>query len=127
MANELQYYGEPATDSGLTVVARLYDTVGAQVGSDISTSETGVLAIYRGDMPSSTPAGVYGVRFFDSNDNLLGQGVIEWDGNAEVTALDLKNSTLDANIVSVTDTAVVDVADFHATDAGGGDSTFVFR
>jgi len=50
----------------------------------------GALAIYVGDMPTAA-AGTYGVRFFDSNDFIIAQGFIDWDGTAEVT-----DQTLDA-------------------------------
>jgi hypothetical protein len=85
MSNELQYYGDPAVDAGLTVVARVYDSSGVQVGSDVATTEVGALAIYRGDMPVAID-GEYGVRFF-SGTLLLGQETISWDGTAERTIL----------------------------------------
>ena len=85
MAGELQYYGHPSTESGLTVTARVYDSSGAQTGSDVSCTETGTLAIYIGTMPTAA-AGAYGIRFFDSADTLLGQGPLFWDGTNETTA-----------------------------------------
>lgn len=100
MAGELQYYGDPASESGLTVVARVYDASGSQVGSDVSTTESGSLAIYIGDMPTAS-AGAFAVRFFNGA-TLLGQGVIYWDGSAEI---DL-STTLDVNIASVNDVAL---------------------
>ena len=85
MANELHYYGIPSTQSGLTVIARVYDNTGTQVGSDVSTTESGSLAIYTGDMPTAS-AGQYGVRFFESGQtDPLGTSYIDWDGSAEVT------------------------------------------
>jgi hypothetical protein len=81
MSNELQYYGDPVVDTGLTVVARVYDSSGVQVGSDVATTEVGALAIYRGNMPVAVE-GNYGVRFF-SDTLLLGQETIFWDGTAE--------------------------------------------
>jgi len=85
MAGELQYYGHPSTESGLTVTARVYDSSGAQTGSDVSCTETGTLAIYIGTMPTAA-AGAYGIRFFDSAGTLLGQGPLFWDGTNETTA-----------------------------------------
>ena len=85
MSNELQYYGDPVVDTGLTVVARVYNSSGVQVGSDVATNEVGSLAIYRGDMPVAVE-GNYGVRFF-SGTLLLGQSEISWDGAAERTIL----------------------------------------
>lgn len=81
MPNELQYYGDPVVDTGLTVVARVYNSSGVQVGSDVATTEVGALAIYRGNMPVAID-GEYGVRFF-SGTLLLGQSNIIWDGTAE--------------------------------------------
>ena len=83
MANELQYYADPTTDSGLTITAKVYDNTGTLVGSTVICTEVGVLAIYMGDMPS-TVAGSYVVRFFQE-DILIGQGIIEWDGTQEVS------------------------------------------
>jgi len=74
MANELNFYGD-LSQTGLTVEARVYDSSGTQVGSNVSCSEAGALAIYVGDMPTAT-IGQYGVRFFDSSNTLLSQGVI---------------------------------------------------
>jgi len=85
MSSELQYYGDPVVDTGLTVVARVYNSSGVQVGSDVATTEVGALAIYRGDMPVAID-GEYGVRFF-SGTLLLGQETIFWDGTAERTIL----------------------------------------
>lgn len=94
MANELQYYGDPANQSGLTVVARVYDVLGAQVGGDVATTEVGALGIYIGDMPAAS-AGEYGIRFFDGA-TLLGQGGLSWDGSAEIT-----DTTLNTDIDSI--------------------------
>ena len=85
MANELNFYGDPATDSGLTIVARVYDSAGAQVGSDVSCSEVGSLAIYVGSMPSAS-SGQYGVRFFAGSETTpRATGLINWNGSSEVT------------------------------------------
>lgn len=94
MADELQLYLNPENDAGKTVVARVYNSAGAQVGSDVTCSEVGSLAIYQGDMPSAA-RGSYGVRFFEGS-TFLGQGCIDWDGTTEIT-----NETLDAAIAGV--------------------------
>lgn len=103
MANELAYYGDPATESGLTVVARIINVDGSQNGGDVSTSETGSTARYVGNMPAVS-AGSYGVQFFDSTaGTLLGQGQIFWDGTAEVDSL-----TLDTDVDAIlADTAAM--------------------
>ena len=102
MANELQFYGTPATDSGLTIVARVYDNAGVQTGGDVSCTEVGVLAIYRGDMPSAS-AGEYVVRFFSGSD-LVAQGLIYWDGSAEITI-----GTVDTVVDGLNDVSSADV------------------
>jgi len=90
MADELQLYADPATDSGKTVIARVYDDSGTQVGGDVSMAEVGTLAIYQGDMPAAA-AGVYSARFFEGTD-LLGNGPIYWDGSAEVDLIALNTA-----------------------------------
>lgn len=82
MANELIFSGDPASDSGLTVTAKVYGLDGVQVGTDVSLTEVGTIAFYRGDMPSASAA-KYVVRYF-SGSTLLGQEVFLWDGTAEV-------------------------------------------
>ena len=92
MANELNFYGDPATDSGLTIVARVYDSAGAQVGSDVSCSEVGSLAIYVGSMPSAS-SGQYGVRFFAGSETTpRATGLIDWNGSSEVTLAALESA-----------------------------------
>jgi hypothetical protein len=108
MADELQYYGDPATETGLTVTADVYDSDGVEVATGISCTEVGVLAIYQGDMPA-TGVGVYAVRFFNGS-ALLGSGCIIWNGAAEVNDLFLdelhKLEGLDsANPVTTTPTS----------------------
>ena len=101
MAGELQYYGDPSSDSGLTIVARVYDSNGAQVGSDVSCTETGSLAIYTGDTPAAG-GGEYGVRFFDGT-TLKSQGVIYWDGIAAITEVTLNTDVTNAQTAIQTD------------------------
>jgi len=81
MSNELNYYGT-LSETGLTVIARVYDSAGAQVGSDVSCVEATGLSIYTGDMVTA-PLGKYGIRFF-SGSSLLGQGIINWSGTQEI-------------------------------------------
>lgn len=94
MSDELQYYGAPE-DTGLTVTAKVYNNSGAQVGTDVSCTEVGVLAIYQGDMPTAS-SGIYVVRFTDSEDSLLGHGKIHWDGTVEID-----ESTVSADIAAL--------------------------
>ena len=96
MSNELQYYGYP-DQTGLTITAKVYDSAGIQVGSDVTCSEAGSLAIYKGNMPTA-PLGQYGIRFFNGS-ILVGQGSINWDGSKEM------GLNLDASISSRLDFA----------------------
>lgn len=82
MTNELQFYGSPETDSGLTITAKVYSEAGIQVGTDISCAEIGSEAIYLGDMPT-IGAGDYAVRFMNGS-TLLGHGCIFWNGSSEI-------------------------------------------
>ena len=107
MSGELQYYGHP-TQTGLTVVAKVYDADGTQVGTDVSTTESGSTAIYIGDMPSAAE-GKYGVRFF-SGGSLLGQGAIYWTGTAEATIITQDNTADIAAIKAKTDALPADLA-----------------
>jgi hypothetical protein len=120
MSNELQYYGDPAVDAGLTVVARVYNSAGVQVGSDAATTEVGALAIYRGDMPVAVE-GSYGVRFF-SGTLLLGQETISWDGTAE--KINASTSDVTANETKI-DTAIAQatLARKHLTNRDKIDTT----
>jgi len=120
MSNELQYYGDPVVDTGLTVVARVYDSSGVQVGSDVATTEVGALAIYRGDMPVAVE-GSYGVRFFNGT-LLLGQETISWDGTAE--KINASTSEVNANEVKI-DTAIAQatLARKHLTNRDKIDTT----
>jgi hypothetical protein len=115
MSSELQYYGDPVVDTGLTVVARVYNSSGVQVGSDVATTEVGALAIYRGDMPVAVE-GNYGVRFF-SDTLLLGQETIFWDGTAERTILGNATPTNVTDSETVITNAISALNDFNpATD-----------
>jgi hypothetical protein len=88
MANELKFFGDPDTDTGLTVIAKVYTPAGVQTGSDVTCTEVDSLAVYRGNMPAAV-AGEYIVRFLnDSDDSLLGQGSFFWDGTQEFRPLD---------------------------------------
>ena len=106
MANELQYYANPDTDTGQSITAKVYSDAGSQVGSDVACSEVGSLAIYQGDMPTAS-AGVYTVRFFESS-SFVAQGTIEWDGAAEITGVSLNTA------IANNSTTTLDEADIHA-------------
>lgn len=122
MANELQFLGTDE-QSGLTVVARVYNSAGAQVGADVACAEIGTDAIYIGDMPTAV-AGEYSVRFVDDVDDVyLAHGLMVWDGAAEITARMI--DTVVDNIVADTNELQTDWADGGRLDlildgAGGG-------
>ncbi len=83
MADELQYWGD-VTETGLTVVARVYDGTPTQVGSDVPCTEQtpDPAGVYVGDMPVA-PSGRYIVRYFSGSD-LLAQEELFWDGSVLV-------------------------------------------
>lgn len=111
MANEIKYMGTLA-QTGLSLVARLYDETGAAAPSDVTLTEVGSTAVYRGDMPAYGAA-TFAVRILSSDAaTLYGTGVIHWDGNSEVT-----QTTLDAAI-KVTNQGVQDASILqpHTTD-----------
>lgn len=109
MANEIGYSGDPSNDSGLTILGRVYDSSGTQVGSDVTCTEVGSLAIYLGDMPTAS-AGLYLVRFFDGT-TLKGEYTVQWNGSsietgiAEVDVVEGSLSVADAIRVMLAESA----------------------
>ena len=100
MANELQFFGNPSNQTGLTVVAKVFDDSGVQVGGDVSCPEIGSTAIYIGNMPAAA-AGDYGVRFLQSG-LVLGQGEIVWNGSAEILPANADVAAIKAKTDSLT-------------------------
>lgn len=87
MAQELQYYGTLA-QTGLTVTCEIRNPDGSLATTEACT-EVGTTAIYIGDFDTTIEiAGTYGLRFFSSG-SLLGQGLIYWDGVAEINLVSL--------------------------------------
>ena len=80
MAGEITYDGL-VTDSGKTLIAKVYSLSGTQIGTDVPLTEAGTTAIFNGDMPA-TGEGFYIFRVMEGND-ILGRGRINWDGTAE--------------------------------------------
>ena len=103
MANELQLYGDTLYFPSKTVIAKVYDAAGNQVGSDVSMTEVSGTGIFRGDMPTASK-GSYAVRFI-LNSVVVAQGEIFWDGNNEVTILDggggISQNALDAAVAEL--------------------------
>ncbi len=97
MAKELQFYGNPDTQSGFSLQIDIFDSSGQEVFSNISVPEISNTAIYITDMPT-LPADNYVVRFFTSQ-NFIAQGNIDWDGEKEICRLkDIwQNEGLDPN------------------------------
>jgi hypothetical protein len=86
MANELKFYGDPFTQSGLIVAAEVFNSSGVQVNSSIACSEVNT-AVYVGDM-NTTVYGLYTIRFSTSS-KLLGVKELHWGGISEVTRVTL--------------------------------------
>ena len=84
MADELRFYGL-LSQTGLTVTARVYDGA-TQIGTDVTCTESGSLAIYLGDMPTAS-AGQYVVRFLSAGE-VVAHSVIDWNGSAELNLND---------------------------------------
>lgn len=78
--HDLLYLADSLLDTGLSIVFRLYDLNGSQVGSDIiGVEQPGPQ--YSGDI-QGVPAGTYIVRVFDGAE-LLAQGLLEeWPGDS---------------------------------------------
>jgi hypothetical protein len=105
MSNELSI----ATGrTGQTIIAKLF--AGAtQQGTAINLTElSGQGGFYLGSVPGGTPAGHYDVLFVSAG-ALVGEGVLDWDGSAEVTPFailqkinTITGGTTGANPVTVT-------------------------
>lgn len=92
MANEIQYYGNPETQTGLTITANIYNSTGALVDSDRPVPEiSGSPAVYIADFPNSLPADNYIIRFWDNGTTFVGQGDLDWDGSKEIITTNLIN------------------------------------
>ena len=98
MANEIQWYGDPNFDSGLTAFAQIFQD-GLQVGADVTLTEVGTSAKYLGDMPTA-PAGTYVAQFFRvvaTNNLFVGQVAIHWNGTRQVTEQTLNNTIVNTD------------------------------
>lgn len=70
--------------TGLTVTAKVRDDAGAQVGSNVSTTEPSA-GFYTGNFVTVAADGEYSVEFVDASGSLLGEGPLYIRDNAEVT------------------------------------------
>jgi hypothetical protein len=77
--------------SGLSITARLFQN-GATVITSITCSEVETTRFYSGDMPTIT-AGTYQVVFYTSATTPVADGLIAWNGSAEILVNDLSTAT----------------------------------
>lgn len=128
MADELKMPLDPFTDTGLTLLGKVYNSTGAQEGSTVAMSEDGP-ALYIGDFDVSARSdGQYIVRFeTNTPDKLYGTGSLYIRDGKEVSpemyfnqALDtVSNVTLVATTTTNTDMRGTDSANTVAPDNAG--------
>ena len=82
MANELQYYGNPDTESGIDVTLNILDSTGNLVASGSTVTEVNNTAVYITSMPT-LQKDTYVVRFYGDS-VYLATGTIYWDGVKEI-------------------------------------------
>lgn len=92
----------PAVDTGLTVVAKVYDDANT-LADTVACPETAVAARYSGTSGTALADGVYEMVFLDDGNSLLGSGLLVMKGGAEVSATNLAN--LDSSVAGVASTA----------------------
>ena len=118
MANELNIQLDPFSQTGLTLLARVYSKTGVeQTGSPVSMTEVGT-ALYSGDLTvSGFGDDAYSVRFeTNTPDKLYGTGELYVRNGAEVSQEDFFNGALDtvANVTLVATTTTN--TDMRGTD-----------
>lgn len=128
MADELKIPLNPFTDTGLTLLAKVYNSSGTQEGATVTMNEDGP-ALYIGDYDVTTRSdGQYMVRFeTNSPDKLYGTGSLYIRDGKEVSpemyfnaALDtVANVTLVATTTTNTDMRGTDGANTVAPDNAG--------
>ena len=121
MADELKLFANPQTDTGLTVIARVFDEDGVQVGGDVSCSEVGSSAIYLGNMPTAGAARYY-VRYLDGV-VLLAQEELDWDGTQEIIP---GNTIVDGDVTEIQAQRLI-LSALAGKVSGAGTSNIVFR
>jgi hypothetical protein len=118
MANELNIQLDPFNETGLTLLGKVYNKTGTQVGSNVSMTDTNSVALYTGDFALGAVAdGEYLVRFETNSPNkLYGIGSLFVRNNAEVSQQDFFNGALDtvANVTLVATTTTN--TDMRGTD-----------
>lgn len=87
MANEIKAHLRSKRFGSVTVVAKIIDANGAQVGADVSMSESvSIPGLFIGSVPLTTPAGVYSARVEDDGDLVGVSEDFEWGGSEIVRA-----------------------------------------
>lgn len=111
---KIKYFGT-SWEKGLTLVTKLFDHEGSQVGSDHAMTETGVdSAIYRTenviDENAILPKGVYVGRIEDTiSGTFLGFNTFIWNGVKEVTLETLdKNTWTEQEMMQIRDAFGID-------------------
>ena len=114
MADELKIPLDPFTDTGLTLLGKVYNSTGAQEGSTVSMSEDGP-ALYIGDFDVTTRNdGQYVVRFeTNTPDKLYGTGALYVRDGKEVSPEMYFNQSLDTVANVDTTASVSDLSLIH--------------
>jgi len=118
MADELRIPLDPFTQTGLTLLGKVYNNTGSQEGSTVPMTEDGP-ALYIGDFAlGAVGDGEYVVRFeTNTPDKLYGTGSLFVRNNAEVSQQSFFNGALDtvANVSIVATTTTN--TDMRGTDS----------
>ena len=99
MANELNIQLDPFTETGLTLIAKVFNKAGTQQGSDVSMSESST-GFYTGDFALGAIAdGDYTVKFQTTTD-FYGSGILSVKDNAEFVASTLTTAQVAAELTT---------------------------
>ena len=106
MANELNIQLDPFNETGLTLLGKVYDKTGTQIGSNVSLTDSNSVALYTGDFSlSAVGDGEYLVRFETNSPNkLYGIGSLFVRNNAEVSQENFYSESVNALTDYGTDT-----------------------
>jgi hypothetical protein len=102
-----------SSGAGKTVFAQLYDS-GTPVGPEILLTEIGQLGEYYGDVEPGTDPGKYVVVFLSDGAKLT-SGMLEWDGEKEITLASVENTIpLAEEIAAAVEVAILTEGDGRA-------------
>jgi hypothetical protein len=113
MANEINIQLDPFLETGLTLVAKVFNKTGTQQGSDVSLTETST-GFYSGDFAVSGLAdGDYIVKFQTATE-FYGAGELKVKDGAEVIVptkaeLDAAQSSIEGNIAALNNISTADI------------------